>query len=106
MPIINPNGTFVPKTMKFLVDLPNFPEWAIPFTKIIPKCRVDDPYLNEGLTLQCKHFWKYISENHWQIYVEINAIGQIGGDYFPVYLDVDLVIINERVWEEINSNKN
>jgi hypothetical protein len=104
------SSNFHPVQMTFVVDLPKFPEWAIPFTKIIPKAYMDDgfdPEVIESDTLNtfCRHFWKNIGEDHWQIYVELLVIARLDGVYLPIYTDVDLVIMNERVWEEINSNK-
>jgi len=96
--------------MIFNVNLPNFPEWAIPFTKIIPKVHMEDGYNPEdynGLELvtNCRHMWKYIDGFNWQIRVEVTAYVRVSGAYIPLFLDVDLVIINDRVWEELNSNK-
>ena len=94
----------------FNVSLSNFPEWAIPFTKIIPKVHMEDgfnPEAYNGLQLvtNCRHLWQYIDGINWKLRVEITAYVLVSGVYLPLFLDVDLVIINERVWEEINSNK-
>jgi len=96
----------------FNVNIPNFPEWCIPFTKIIPKVHMEDGFNPEdynGLQLvtNCRHMWKYIDGINWQIRVEITSFVRISYpyNYIPLFLDVDLVIINDRVWEEINSSK-
>ena len=59
------------------------------------------------LTTHCKHWWKYIEDNNWRIYIElfVTAKTDINSlDSLPIYTDVKLAIFNERVWEEINSN--
>lgn len=113
MPETNPGGTFSPVKMVFTVDLVDFPEWAIPFTKIIPKVHLEDTYDvqeiadsgGNNFVTNCRHLWKMIDENHWQIYVELTARAIKDGVYLPTFVDVDLVIFNENVFEEINSNK-
>jgi len=110
MPIINPGGTFTPYSMSFIVDLPNFPEWAIPCTKLIPRVYSEDGYDLTNLTTNeistyFKYWWKYVDANHWQIYVTMQMLISIGGNYIPTFVDVDLVILNEQVWEENNPDK-
>lgn len=106
----NPEVEFTPSVMVFTVDLPNFPEWAISFTKIIPKAYLDDGYNIEDFTgtnliTTCRHWWRCIADNHWELRVEVRATAKLNNVYIPIYLDIDLVVINERVWEELNANK-
>lgn len=102
---------FVPLQMTFYVHLPNFPEWAIPMTKIIPKARIDDGWDMTKVTFdgRCRHWWKKIGETDWQLKVEVTVRARIELDSgpltLPTYLDLDMVILNERVWEELNPNK-
>lgn len=109
---VDTSSDFNPVRMKLSVDMPNFPEWAIPFVKIIPKAYLDDGvdvenFTGSELTLYCHHFWQYIADNHWKIIVELEAVARDNvGDLLSVYTDVDLVILNEHAWEELNPNKN
>jgi hypothetical protein len=112
MPIAPPS--FEPTIMIFTVDLPNFPEWSIPFTKIIPKAYMDDVYdittlTSDTLVTYCRHFWNQVGKNHWQIRVELQVVAtqviDFQHSFLPIYVDVDIVINNERVWEEMNSDK-
>jgi hypothetical protein len=110
MPVVGPGVGFHPYVMVFTVDLPNFPEWAIPFVKLIPKVYFEDGHTFDeigtgNVTTYFKSVWHLIGENHWQIRVETQILARLDYEYIPVYLDVDLVILNERVWEEMNSNK-
>jgi hypothetical protein len=98
------------KPLIFEVDMPNFPDWAIPFVKIIPKVYFDDAIdvnniYPSDLFTQCRYWWHYIGENHWKIRVELFLSATVNGDKIPMYTDVDLVIFNERVWEENNPSK-
>lgn len=104
-------GTFVPIQMTYFVDLPHFPDWAVPMTKLITKVYTDDGWDTSkvGWGGNTRHWWNKVAENHWQIRVELyasvsytlNGVGII----LPTYVDVDLVIVNERVWHEVNPNK-
>jgi len=96
-----------PKNLKFTVDLVDFKEENIQFTKLIPKAYTEDGYNIDECDYEttCKHWWKYVADNHWQICVDIFCRAKYNNVYIPFYVDVDLVILNEHVWEEINPNK-
>ena len=101
------------ENMIFYIDMPNFPDWAIPFIKLTPKAYTDDgydvtSYTTSELRTYFQHFWRYIGENQWKIWCSINArilTFNPTPHYVPFYIDLDLVIFNERVWEVINSYK-
>lgn len=122
MPFIPPGGggggssfPFIPYTMVFTVQLPNLPEWAIPMIKVIPRCYIDDGYPVQDVTfnLQCQHIWT-VSPNQDSLGNSLNptVILQIMifasatiTQAIATYIDVDLVFMNERAYNEINTNK-
>jgi len=102
------NMGYVPQKMIFTVDLVNFKEENIQFTKLIPKAYTEDGYDPSTCAIEtkCRHWWNYVGEDHWNIYIEIFASAYINNfEYIPFYIDVDLVILNDRVWEQTNPNK-
>ena len=125
MPVILPGGggsssIFIPYIMDFTVQIPNFPEWAIPMTKVIPRCYIDDGYdiSNISFIVQCQHVW-IVSQNQdklgnslnptvllqVRIYASATDLSQSPNVIIPTYIDVDLVFFNERTYTEINTNK-
>jgi len=100
-------------TMGFIVPFKNFPEWAIPFVKVIPKIKLTSGYTLSSVTsnIGCRHWW-YLNTNDdktesYFLYVEVNCITtqQDGKLLIPSYVDLDLVIQNEQIFEELNPFK-
>lgn len=103
--------------MTAFVNLPNFPEWAIPMTKIIPKAYTDDAFMTGNVTwaLSCRHLWQVTPNadptlpSQVTLRIDIEAAGTIGSgatlQSIPVYVDIDLVFFNERTGKTVNPNK-
>ena len=97
--------------MVFTVTLPNFPEWAIPMSKIIVKGYTSDGFVDEyisGANITCQHTWNVINtstEKSIQLKIELDASIGNSQESVPIYIDLDLVFINERIVQEINPNK-
>lgn len=127
MPIIGGGGgggsnPFNPVSMLFEVNLPNFPEWAIPMTKVIPRVYLDDGYdiTTVSISVQCQHFWHVTPSQDnlgnplvpnvtLRVLFHAHAQQTLPVPPFflelPIYVDIDLVFINERDWKEINNSK-
>jgi len=106
--------------MVFYVHLPGFPEWAIPMTKVVPVVYTEDGYDLTKVTwnVYCYHTWHITPSNNStvpnavELRVDMSAQATIPSasdpnnpQSIPVYVDIDLVFFNERVSEEINTNK-
>ena len=111
-PIGGSSPTFIPYPMIFFVTIPNFPEWAIPMTKIIPRVYIDDAYDITQVIFQvsCQHFWKVnrdTSSVSLKVIIQAQATNNAVSPsiVIPTYLDIDLVFKNERVCDEVNTNK-
>jgi hypothetical protein len=108
--------------MILYVQLPNFPEWAIPFTKVVPMASTDDAYDLSKVTFNvyCYHLW-HITDNpenpsigsSVELRIDVSATATMPDPtnknntpiQVPVYLDIDLVFFNERVAIQNNNNK-
>lgn len=121
--------TIITKTSEVLtlqVNLADYPEWAIPMSKIIPKFNVDDGWditnPNFVFSATCTYFWKQIDKVNFQLQIFLTGQAQIlpsegieqgklgagGGGLtieVPLFLNLDLVFFNENIWQVINSNK-
>lgn len=103
--------------MTCFVNLPNFPEWAIPMTKVIPKAYTEDAFMGQAITwnVHCRHLWQITSNIHsslpsqvtLRLDIEASASISINGTVssIPAYVDIDLVFFNLRTGNQINSNK-
>jgi hypothetical protein len=105
--------------MVFYVQLPGFPEWAIPMTKVVPMFSTEDGYDLSTVTWNCycTHLWHVIESSgeapnavELRVDVEVSATIPNSADpakptSIPVYLDLDLVFLDQRVAQEINTNK-
>jgi hypothetical protein len=101
------------------VPLPNFPEWAIPMTKIIPMVSTDDGYdlTQVTWTCFCRHMWNVVPNTDTtkpssvSLTIEIQSSatvptqGSTTPTAIPVYVDIDLFIFNERVAIQVAPNK-
>lgn len=99
--------TFAPVLMTYFANLPNFPEWAIPMTKIIPRVYIDDAYDISTVTfsVSCRHYW-LVKGNSITLKVIVFALSSATNfGQIPTYLDMDLVFFNELVTRTINLNK-
>jgi hypothetical protein len=101
------------------VSLPNYPEWAIPMSKIIPMAYTEDGFDANQITgnINCQHFWQVLPNvdnqgnslpNTVNLRIVITLVED--GDNNPIinipcYVDLNLVFINENIWTEINPNK-
>lgn len=106
--------------MVFYMKLPNFQEWAIPMTKVVPMVYTEDGYDLSTVTwtVHCQHMWHITPSNNpavgnaVELRVDMDASATIPNPAdannplsIPVYVDIDLVFFNERVAKEINVNK-
>ena len=88
--------------------LENFPEWAIPFVNI--KIYV---YSNTGVNYEVLTFsshntinWKYIAENTYEIQMpRYVLLRDATNQYYDVYCDISLIVLNERVFNELSNTK-
>lgn len=105
--------------MTFYVQLPNYPEWAIPMTKVVPMVYTEDAYDLSTVTwsVRCYHLWHIIPStnpnlpNAVELRVDMEASATIPNPSnsaqptaIPVYIDIDLVFFNERVAQEAVTN--
>lgn len=106
---------FVP--MRFYIDLVNFPEQYIPFTKLLVKTYGDSAYeLPKGnsqdddfpaastyLQIYLHHWWQNVKEDHWRLYAEFSARGFQPESFAvaPLYVDLDLFIFDANMWDEL-----
>src|ERR1700690_3619674 len=104
--------------MVFYVQLPNFPEWAIPMTKVVPMVYTEDAYDPHTITwsVYCYHLWRIIPStngngNAVELRVDMTASATVPNlsdpahpTQIPVYVDIDLVFFNERQAQEIHTN--
>ena len=104
-------SAFMPGRFYFYVNMGKYPVWAIPFTRVVPRFWLEpgssskEDFSDVDFFQQsCRTYWYYVGEV-WKIRVEMEAEAVREGKYLPLYMDIDLVITNERVWEEINSDK-
>ena len=106
--------------MIMTVPLPNFPEWAIPMTKIIPMVSTGDGYDLNSVTWTCfcRHMWNVVPNTDTtkpssvSLTIEIQASATVPNaaqpsnpTAIPVYVDIDLFIFNERVAIQVAPNK-
>lgn len=84
--------------MIFTVDLPNFPDWAVPMANITAVVKILSGYdINAGtISPDFSYTWKKIDNEHYQVEVDISVFTSFDGEEIPVYLDLDIVIVNER----------
>ena len=88
--------------------LENFPEWAIPFVNL--KFYV---YSNSGVNYDVLTFstyntinWKYIAENTYEIQMpRYVLLRDATNQYYDVYCDISLIVLNERVFNELSNTK-
>jgi hypothetical protein len=92
--------------MTCYVQLPNFPEWAIPMMRVIPKAYTEDGYNSPAVIwkVQCRHLWQ-LSQGQIVLKIDLDASATLDGIAIPVYIDIDLVFFNERTGNQINTNK-
>lgn len=104
--------------MTFFISLPNFPEWAIPMTKVIPIAYTEDGYNLSTVTwtVQCQHLWRIKpstnpnNPNVVELRIDCTATATIPGptgkpQYIPCYVDIDMIFYNDRVAQQVNPKK-
>lgn len=103
---------FFPSTLIFIVHLKNFPQWAIPMTRIVPVFNVDDAWNVKEInfTSRFQYWWRKIDDTTWDIYIQLFGEAFIDGhssppDLIPLYLNVDLVIVNEHIYQEVDTTR-
>ena len=93
--------------MEFVLRLERFPEWAIPMTKIVPVLYVDNGRDQNAVVWSygLDYWWKKVDEDTYDLHVWLTASALLNLEFIPIYVDLDLVILNERVWHQVQSNK-
>ena len=83
--------------------LENFPEWAIPFTKVIMKTRLEDDYDEDKLYFHnwIKTKWNKIDATSYDLIIEYSAsvlleMPDESLEYIPIYTTIDLYFLNEN----------
>ena len=115
------------------IDLPDFPEELIPYTKVVLKGSIEEGFdltkdisslsdefangtLENGdiqLSVEFSYLWTQIEKNHHTLKINFRSravqatVTQFGffGTDIPVLIKCDLSIINERLNYELQSNK-
>ena len=98
--------------MTFLIHLVDFPEKFIPWVRLTPVFYVDDAFNPETVNFtvqEFRYFFKKINDTNFDIYVDISAFATqvVNGDSVnpPLFLDFDMTIINEQIYQEVTSNR-
>jgi hypothetical protein len=106
--------------MILTINLPNFPEWAIPMTKVIPMTYVDDGYDLSTVTwkISCRHLWHVVPNSDINLLptisltIDIESSATVPGATedvapisIPTYVDINLQFLNKRLVQEVNANK-
>lgn len=90
------------------IVLENFPDWAIPMTRVVPVLSQPDDkdITNANLFYDFQYWWEKIGSDRYklQFYVQIIVIDD---DLQPefAFLDLDLYITNEQLISNTNKNK-
>lgn len=107
-----PFSLWLPRTLEFAVHLTNFPEWAIPMTKLVPVISLDDAWDKSQVTITTRfqYWWRKIDDTTWDLYGQLFVAATIEGHTSPgqlisLYTDLDLVVINENIWQEVDTTK-
>lgn len=93
----------------FEIILQNFPDWAIPMTRVVPVIyQTDDKDITTAnLFYDFQYWWEKINENDYklQFYVYVIATGE---DFVNeiVLMDLNLYIINEQLIKNTIKRKN
>ena len=93
--------------MHFSFILNNFPDWAVPMTRIVPVFKIPDAYDFEELDFFSDYFfvWEKISDNTYELNVDVEGEAEKEGNPIALTLDLDLVFVNERNYYNTQSNK-
>jgi len=87
----------------YQVDLPNFPDWAVPMTRVVPILTVSSAFdkYSPSTRVEIYNSWKKVDATTYVLTIDIFAVS----NYFdendvlqnaPMKIDIDLVIVNER----------
>lgn len=94
---------FAPGQFEF--TLSNFPDWAVPMSRVIPVYSTEtgvnidgsDPVLS--FNFQFNYWFKRVSENNYILKVNVTGIFQdFNLNNFPLFVDLNLYILNEYVY--------
>ena len=75
----------------------NYPDWAIPMAKIIPIFHlpighdIDTVYISPDFSF----IWKQIKDSY-ELIIDISVFTLFNGNPVPIYLDMDIIIVNQR----------
>lgn len=96
--------------MTFEVDLIGFPDWAIPMCRVVPifssESGVDID--SQGLTLstQFNYWFKKVDNANYILKVFVSGSLEDNDDNkFPLFVDIDLYILNQRLYDPIQKNR-
>lgn len=86
--------------MQVIVDLPNFPDWAIPMVSIVPVFKTLDVYdLSDPLiSITSNYFydWVKVNDTDYQLIINIEGSAKLSGNDIPLFLDLDFVFVNKN----------
>ncbi len=87
----------------YQVELPGFPDWAVPMTRIVPIVQVSAAYTAFNPVVSSEIFckWKKVDNSTYllTIYLEATATYTIVEDdtlNAPMIIDIEMIIVNER----------
>lgn len=98
----------------FEYDLDKFPEWILPYLKLVPILHIEDGWLSEYKNTQeddidwsfwIEHYFLKIEDNHYKLVGLGSGELRLDSQEVPVYIDLDLYLTNERQLHEIQSTK-
>lgn len=94
--------------MTFETLFENFPEWAIPMTKVIPIFYTENGYnLDDCLfSATWNYIWEIIDSQHVKLhihfdYIYFTKVEESTTIYPPLYLDLKLYFVNRNHYNEL-----
>lgn len=89
--------------MVFEIDLPNFPDWAVAMARVVPVLRVPSAYSQFDVSINdfTYYLWVKVADLHHKLYVDVSVSATYIDEHsdtqqVPIYLDLDIVIVNEN----------
>jgi len=99
----------------FEKDLEGYPEWVLPYLKVVPIFYTEDYYLEEFTSDDFNKNYYYsafdyvfekVDDNHYKLKGYVESWLRATGYYaVPMYVDVKLYITNKRAFYEIQTKK-
>lgn len=93
--------------MNFNILLENFPDWAVPLSRVVPIFRTEDGYNLDELDFgfQFNYWFQKIDNLNYLLKIFVNASLEDQDDNtLPIFVDINLHILNERNYEFQQTN--